>query len=112
MALDAKQVAAITAAAINTAGLGTTAETFLENPFADDINMGTKNGLALLNAATPAVLKDKCIDLSIKNFQKILDLLEDLNIRYQWIKLTKSMQDEPTGGPNAPVIRGLLKQFE
>eukprot|EP00957_Ditylum_brightwellii_P114598 8738540-Ditylum_brightwellii.AAC.1 len=70
MALSADQVAAIAAAAINAAGLGVSAETFSDNPFADNINPGTKNGLALFNAATPSVPSDKRIGLSTKNSQK------------------------------------------
>eukprot|EP00957_Ditylum_brightwellii_P089021 6779254-Ditylum_brightwellii.AAC.1 len=59
MELTPDQIAAIAAAAINAAGLGANAETFSNNPFADNINLGTKNGLALFNAATPSVPLDK-----------------------------------------------------
>eukprot|EP00957_Ditylum_brightwellii_P024159 1821395-Ditylum_brightwellii.AAC.1 len=85
MALNANQVTAIKAAAINAAGLEKTTETFSENPFADNINLSTKNGLALFSAATLAVSNDIHLDLSTKNSQNILDLLKDLNVRYQWI---------------------------
>eukprot|EP00957_Ditylum_brightwellii_P117616 8970782-Ditylum_brightwellii.AAC.1 len=103
MTLNADQVAAIAAAAINAAGLGTTAETSSENPFMSNINPGTKNGSALFNAATPAISNNKHIDLSMKNSQKILDVLEDLNVRYQWLQLTKSVPNGPSGGADAPM---------
>eukprot|EP00957_Ditylum_brightwellii_P080834 6148812-Ditylum_brightwellii.AAC.1 len=66
MALTPDKIAAIAAAAISAADLGANAETFLDNPFADNINPGTKNGLALFNAATPSVPSDKRIELSTK----------------------------------------------
>eukprot|EP00957_Ditylum_brightwellii_P208952 15359655-Ditylum_brightwellii.AAC.1 len=59
MALTPDQIAAIAAAAINAAGLGANAETFSDNLFADNINPGTKKGLALFNATTPSVPLDK-----------------------------------------------------
>jgi hypothetical protein len=83
MALSADQVAAIAAAAINAAGLGASAETFSDNPFADNINPGTKNGLALFNAATPLVSSNKRIKLTTKKSQKVMDLFDDLNTRFQ-----------------------------
>eukprot|EP00957_Ditylum_brightwellii_P045991 3488771-Ditylum_brightwellii.AAC.1 len=110
MSLNTNQVAAIAAIAINAAGLGFTAETLLENPFVNNMNPATKNRLALFNKAT-AVSSDKHIDLSTKNSQKILDLLEDLNVRYQWIIFTRSMPEEPTGGLHAPANRDLLKKL-
>eukprot|EP00957_Ditylum_brightwellii_P190851 14530564-Ditylum_brightwellii.AAC.1 len=93
MALTPDQIAAIAAAAINAAGLGANAETFSDNPFADNINLVTKNGLVLFNAATPSVPLDKQIDLTTKNSQKVIDLFNDFNTRYQWIKLTKQVPD-------------------
>eukprot|EP00957_Ditylum_brightwellii_P000195 15858-Ditylum_brightwellii.AAC.1 len=108
--LDVPQIAAIIDTAIDTAGLGTTSEILLENHFVDNINQETKNGLALFNSDTPAVSNDKHIDLGIKNFQKILDILKDLNAIYQWIQLTKNTKDLPMGDPNAIVSRDLLKQ--
>eukprot|EP00957_Ditylum_brightwellii_P199698 15223421-Ditylum_brightwellii.AAC.1 len=59
MPISAEEIAALAVAAIQNAGLGGNAETFNENPFADDINPGTKNGLPLFNAATPVVPNDK-----------------------------------------------------
>eukprot|EP00957_Ditylum_brightwellii_P210053 15364522-Ditylum_brightwellii.AAC.1 len=76
MALNADQITAISVATISTTGLGLTAETFLETPYANSINPGTKNELDLFNAATPAILNNKRIDLSTKNSQKKVDMLE------------------------------------
>eukprot|EP00957_Ditylum_brightwellii_P204489 15339491-Ditylum_brightwellii.AAC.1 len=72
-ALSADHVAAISAAAINAAGLGDSTESFSNNPFADNINPGTKNGLALFNVATPSVSSDKRIELTTKSSQKVMD---------------------------------------
>eukprot|EP00957_Ditylum_brightwellii_P197046 15011758-Ditylum_brightwellii.AAC.1 len=69
VALAQDQIAAITAAAINAAGLGANAETFSDNPFADNINLWTKNGLALFNAATPSVPLGKQINLTTKTLK-------------------------------------------
>eukprot|EP00957_Ditylum_brightwellii_P097550 7429516-Ditylum_brightwellii.AAC.1 len=46
MALTPDQIAAIAATTINAAGLGANAQTFSDNPFLDNMNLGTKNGLA------------------------------------------------------------------
>eukprot|EP00957_Ditylum_brightwellii_P092771 7063351-Ditylum_brightwellii.AAC.1 len=77
-----------------------TAETLLENLFADNINPGTKIGLALFNAPTLAVSNNKHIDLSTKNSQKSLDLLEDLNV---------IVLDGPSEGASAPTTQDILK---
>eukprot|EP00957_Ditylum_brightwellii_P000259 20068-Ditylum_brightwellii.AAC.1 len=82
-ALSPDQIAAIVAAAINAAELGATTETFSNNPFADNINPGTKNGLTLFNTATPSVPSNKRIKLTTKNSQKMMDLFDDLNTRFQ-----------------------------
>eukprot|EP00957_Ditylum_brightwellii_P103560 7890727-Ditylum_brightwellii.AAC.1 len=47
----------------------------------------------------------------MKNPQKILDLLEDLNVRYQWIQLIKSVPDGTSGGADVPTNQDILKQF-
>eukprot|EP00957_Ditylum_brightwellii_P098683 7516971-Ditylum_brightwellii.AAC.1 len=75
MALSVDQMAAIAAAAIQAAGLTPGEQSFLDNPFADEINPATKNGLALFNAATAAVASEKRISMETKNLQKLLDLL-------------------------------------
>eukprot|EP00957_Ditylum_brightwellii_P080166 6097384-Ditylum_brightwellii.AAC.1 len=58
-ALSADQIAATASAAIQTAGLIPGEQTFLDNSFAEEINLATKNGLSLFNAATAAVPTEK-----------------------------------------------------
>eukprot|EP00957_Ditylum_brightwellii_P054149 4101563-Ditylum_brightwellii.AAC.1 len=92
-ALSADQIAVIAAVAINAAGLETNTETFSDNSFADNINPGTKNCLALFNVATPLVSSDKKIKLTMKHTQKVMELFDDFNTRFHWIKLTKQVPD-------------------
>eukprot|EP00957_Ditylum_brightwellii_P152226 11589525-Ditylum_brightwellii.AAC.1 len=63
---------------------GLSLPTLSENPYSEDINPGTKQGLTLFNVATPLIDSDKWIKLSTKNFQKIMDLFGDLTTRHQW----------------------------
>eukprot|EP00957_Ditylum_brightwellii_P080178 6098253-Ditylum_brightwellii.AAC.1 len=98
MVLTPDQIAVIAAAAINATGLGANAETFSDNPFVDNIKPGTKNCLALFNDATPSVPLDKRIDLTTTNSQKVMDIFDNLNTRYQWIKLMKQVPDRESGG--------------
>eukprot|EP00957_Ditylum_brightwellii_P014095 1063268-Ditylum_brightwellii.AAC.1 len=65
--MQAEDVARVVAAAIKNAGLWAVAKTFSENLFVDNINPGTKNRLALFNAATPAVPNYKRINLSTRD---------------------------------------------
>eukprot|EP00957_Ditylum_brightwellii_P118232 9017464-Ditylum_brightwellii.AAC.1 len=64
----------------------------MKNLYADSINLVPKNRLPLLNAATTAVASDKRIVLSTKKLAN-LDLMEDMNTRYQWILLTRIVSD-------------------
>eukprot|EP00957_Ditylum_brightwellii_P114564 8735478-Ditylum_brightwellii.AAC.1 len=107
--VQAEDVVRIAATAIRNAGLGAVAKFFSENPFADNINPGTKNGLSLFNAAATAVPNNKRIDLSTNISPKILDLLEDLNIRYQWLPLTQSVPNGLAAG--RPTNQNILKHF-
>eukprot|EP00957_Ditylum_brightwellii_P004739 360240-Ditylum_brightwellii.AAC.1 len=108
MALTVDQIAAIAAAAIQAAGLTPGEQSFLDNPFADEINPATKNRLLRFNAATAAVASEKRISMETKNLQKCLDFFEDQNTRYQWISLTKSVPDKAS--TNSPTDCDLLKQ--
>eukprot|EP00957_Ditylum_brightwellii_P042831 3242226-Ditylum_brightwellii.AAC.1 len=40
-----------------------------------------------------------------------MDLFDDLNTRYQWIKLTKQVPDRATGGAITPVNQDFLRQY-
>eukprot|EP00957_Ditylum_brightwellii_P126445 9638374-Ditylum_brightwellii.AAC.1 len=40
-----------------------------------------------------------------------MDVFDDLNTRYQWIKITKQIPDRVTGRAVAPVNRDLLQQY-
>eukprot|EP00957_Ditylum_brightwellii_P169637 12911929-Ditylum_brightwellii.AAC.1 len=81
MALNADQIAANAAAAIQATGLMPSKQSFLDNPFAESINPSSKTRLALLNTAVAAVPTEKRISLETKKLQKLLDLLEDMNTR-------------------------------
>eukprot|EP00957_Ditylum_brightwellii_P003444 261138-Ditylum_brightwellii.AAC.1 len=77
---------------------GLSSSTFSENHYSEYINPGNNQGLTLFNAATPFINSDKQIT---KNTQKIMDLLEDLKTRHQWVKIihqipNKASTDNPT----------------
>eukprot|EP00957_Ditylum_brightwellii_P141301 10765887-Ditylum_brightwellii.AAC.1 len=69
-ALTADQIAAIAAAVIQGAGLTPGDQSVLDNLFVNAINLATKNGLLLFNAATAAVASEKRILMNTKNLQK------------------------------------------
>eukprot|EP00957_Ditylum_brightwellii_P047095 3576231-Ditylum_brightwellii.AAC.1 len=72
--------------------MGTT-EHYSKNPYKENINLGTKHGIALFEAATKSVLSDQHIGITILNMQKILDLLEGITSLYGWSCIISKIRD-------------------
>eukprot|EP00957_Ditylum_brightwellii_P190941 14539009-Ditylum_brightwellii.AAC.1 len=81
--LNAADAALVAVVAIRNACIGAT-KCFSENLYKENINLGTKHGMVLFEAATKPVPSDQCIDITVLNVQKILDLFEDLSSLYRW----------------------------
>eukprot|EP00957_Ditylum_brightwellii_P024974 1888568-Ditylum_brightwellii.AAC.1 len=90
--LSAADAALIAVVALQNAGMGAT-ECFSENLCKKDINPGTKHGMALLKTATKPAPSDQCIDITVANLQKILDLLEDKANLYGWSCIISKIKD-------------------